>query len=89
MSEGISFTSFIVSLATGAAMHMGDIPDPSGGQPPKDLAAASEMIDLLVLLKEKTTGNLTPEEAQVLDQVLYELQMRFVQLKEKPTIIIP
>jgi hypothetical protein len=76
----ISFTAFVVSLASSAAMHFGDLPDPAGGtRTEPDLEGAKQMIDILALLEEKTKGNLTIEERQVLEQVLYELRVRFVE----------
>ncbi len=83
----LSFTAFVISLATTAAVHLGDRPDPETGQPgPPNLEGAQQMIDILTLLEEKTRGNLRPEERQVLDQVLYELRMRFVEVSAgKPT----
>lgn len=75
----LSFTAFVLSLASTAAIHFGDIPDPSTGQPSEpNLPAATQMIEILALLEQKTRGNLTAEERQVLEQVLYELRMRFV-----------
>ena len=77
----ISFTQFVVSLASSAAIHFGDMPDPSGATAPEpDLEGARQMIEILALLEEKTKGNLTAEERQVLEQVLYELRLRFVQV---------
>jgi Domain of unknown function (DUF1844) len=83
MSEpGLSFTAFVLSLASTAAIHFGDLPDPiSGERAPLNLAGAAQMIDILALLDQKTRGNLTAEERQVLEQVLYELRMRFVEAK--------
>jgi Domain of unknown function (DUF1844) len=76
----LSFTAFVVSLASSAAIHFGDLPDPSTGQLAEvNLDGAAQMIDILALLEEKTRGNLTMEERQVLDQVLYELRLRFVE----------
>jgi len=76
----LSFTTFVVSLASSAAIHFGDLPDPSTGQPAEvNLEGAAQMIDILALLEEKTRGNLTLEERQVLEQVLYELRLRFVE----------
>lgn len=76
----LSFTAFVVSLASSAAIHFGDLPDPSTGQlAPVNLDGAAQMIDILALLEEKTRGNLTLEERQVLEQVLYELRLRFVE----------
>lgn len=78
----LSFVAFVLSLASSAAVHFGDLPDPSAppGTPKEaNLEGASQMIDILALLEEKTRGNLTIEERQVLEQVLYELRLRFVQ----------
>jgi hypothetical protein len=75
----LSFTAFVVSLASTAAIHFGDLPDPATGQiSPPNLDGAAQMIEILAMLDQKTRGNLTAEERQVLEQVLYELRMRFV-----------
>ena len=79
MSE-LSFTAFIVSLASTAAIHLGDLADPQTGQKLEpNLEGAVQMIEILTLLEEKTRGNLTAEERQVLEQILYELRLRFVE----------
>ena len=63
-----------------AAIHFGDMPDPvSGEQGEPNLQGAAQMIEILSLLEQKTKGNLTAEERQVLEQVLYELRLRFVE----------
>jgi hypothetical protein len=82
--SGISFAAFVLSLAHTAAVHFGDIPDPvSGQQSPANLDAAHQMIEILSLLEQKTRGNLTAEERQLLDQILYELRMRFVEIQRQ------
>jgi len=90
MSE-LSFTAFVVSLASTAAIHLGDLADPQTGQKLEtNLEGAGQMIEILTLLEEKTRGNLTAEERQVLEQILYELRLRFVEASgEKPRIIVP
>jgi hypothetical protein len=81
MSQEVSLTSLIISLATSAAVHFGDLGDPiTGEKQPRNLPAAKQAIELLTILEEKTQGNLTEDETQVLAQVLTELRMRFVQL---------
>jgi hypothetical protein len=76
----LSFTAFVISLASSAAIHFGDLPDPASGKHAEvNLEGASQMIEILALLEEKTRGNLTAEERQVLEQVLYELRMRYVE----------
>jgi hypothetical protein len=75
----LSFTGFVISLASTAAIHFGDLPDPvSGEASPLNLDGAAQMIEILSLLELKTRGNLTAEERSILEQVLYELRMRFV-----------
>ena len=75
----LSFVAFIVSIASTAAIHLGDLADPATGQRLEpNLEGAKQMIDILTLLEEKTRGNLTAEERQVLEQVLYELRLRYV-----------
>ena len=78
--QALSFIAFVLSLATTAAVHFGDLPDPVSGQPSEpSLEGAAQMIEILSLLDQKTRGNLTAEERQVLEQVLYELRLRFVE----------
>jgi len=80
--EQLSFTAFVLSLASTAAIHFGDLPDPVSGEvSTPNLEGASQMIDILSLLEQKTRGNLTAEERQVLEKVLYELRMRFVEAR--------
>ncbi len=77
-SQGVNFASFLLSLATTGMVHLGEIPDPGSGQKMEDLEAARQMIDILGILKEKTEGNLSAEEAHLLENVLYELRMKFM-----------
>jgi hypothetical protein len=78
----LSFAGFVISLAATAAIHFGDVPDPATGEKGAvNLEGAGQMIEILALLEEKTRGNLTAEERQVLEQVLYELRLRFVQAR--------
>ena len=76
----LSFTAFVLSLASTAAIHFGDLPDPiSGERSQPNVEGATQMIEILSLLEQKTRGNLTAEEREVLGQVLYELRIRFVE----------
>ena len=80
---GISFAAFILSLATTAAVHFGDIADPATGQPMEpNVVAAGQMIEIIGMLQEKTQGNLSREEAKLVEDLLYDLRMRFVQAQE-------
>ena len=77
----ISFNALVVSLATSAAVHFGDVVDPATGRKhPPNPAAGANMLDLLAVLAEKTRGNLTPDEERFLTRVLHELRMRFAQI---------
>jgi len=82
MPEPLSFTMFVLSLASTAAIHFGDLPDSSGAKSEANLDGAAQMIEILSLLDQKTRGNLTAEERQVLEQVLYELRLRFVEVSD-------
>ena len=80
---GITFSGFILSLATTAAVHFGDLADPStGDKATPNLEAAQQMIDLIAMLQEKTKGNLIEPEARLVDDLLYELRVRYVQAQQ-------
>jgi len=82
-ASAINFVAFVLSLAHTAAVHFGDVPDPvSGAKSEPNLPAAQQMIDILALMEEKTRGNLTVEERQLLEQVLFELRMHFVEAQK-------
>ncbi|MGQ0737121.1 MAG: DUF1844 domain-containing protein [Acidobacteriota bacterium] len=85
----VSFVAFVLSLASNAAVHFGDLPDPVHNETREpDLDAAAQLIDIIAMLEEKTRGNLSPEERQLVDQVLFELRMRFVEAKKTQSPII-
>jgi hypothetical protein len=89
MPESLSLTAFVLSLASSAAIHFGDLPDPNSGERAElNLEGAAQMIEILSLLEQKTRGNLTAQESEVLGQVLYELRMRFVQATSAGKLII-
>lgn len=82
----IDFSTFVLSLASTALIHLGVAPDPESGKPltpAPDLAR--ETIDLLELLREKTRGNLTDEEERFFERLLYDLRMQFVAATRKPS----
>jgi Domain of unknown function (DUF1844) len=86
---GLTFSGFILSLATTAAVHFGDISDPNTGEPAEpNLAAAAQMIELIAMLQERTKGNLIEPEERLLDDLLYELRLRFVQAQQGEKRII-
>ena len=79
----IDFTTFVLSLSTQALIQLGEVSGPDG-KTAKDLMLARHTIDLLDLLESKTKGNLSGEEEQLLQQVLYDLRMRFVTTCKAP-----
>ena len=89
--DAIGFAGFVLSLAHTAAVHFGDVPDPHTGQRAEaNLNAAKQMIDILALLERKTRGNLSAEERQLIEQLLYELRMRFIEAgKPESRIVMP
>jgi hypothetical protein len=76
--EKRSLADLFMMLATEAVVALGDTPDPATGQRQRVLPQAAEIIDLLLLLRDKTEGNRTVEETQILEGVLYDLQLRYV-----------
>ena len=77
----IDFSTFILTLNSSALVQLGMLEDPATGQKVKNLPLAKQTIDLLALLEEKTKGNLTTDEDNILKNILYELRMFYV--KEK------
>jgi len=73
-----SLVGLFMMLASSAVIALGDAPDPVTGQRHHDPAHAADAIELLLLLREKTEGNRLAEESQVLDDLLYDLQLRYV-----------
>jgi hypothetical protein len=81
-TKPLDFSTFLISLGTSAMIQLGDAPDPtSGGMLKADPEGARQTIDLLGLLKEKTTGNLDPAESELLTNLLTDLRLRAVQLQ--------
>jgi len=76
--EAINLSSFLISLATTGMVHLGEIPEPTTGQKMENLEGASQMIEILSILKEKTEGNLSTDESRLLEGLLYELRMKFL-----------
>ena len=73
------FSAFVEGMYLEAMLYMGSIPDPRSGETIEDTELAKYKIDLLGMLQEKTDGNLTPEEKQQLEEVLYQLRMVYLQ----------
>lgn len=74
----VTFSAFVMSLNTSALFHLGEIADPETGALNQNLMLAKHTIDTLAVLQEKTKGNLTGEEDNMLTKFLYDLKMRYV-----------
>jgi hypothetical protein len=79
----VDFATFILSLATSAQISLGAIPHPETNESSVSIPGAKQMIDVLGMLKEKTKGNLSKEEENLIDQVLFNLRMHFVRVTEE------
>jgi hypothetical protein len=78
--EPSMFSDFVVNLASQAAMYMGLVDDPLGPRVPVNLGAARQMLDILGMLREKTRGNLTPDENVLMERILSDLRMQYVSM---------
>jgi hypothetical protein len=88
-ASSVSFANFVLWLGTMAAVQFGAVPDPSTGEAAEpNLGAAREMIEILTMLQQKTKGNLDPMEAKLLDDLLYDLRLRFVDAQKGERRII-
>ena len=76
----IDFSTFVLSLATGALINLGLAPDPMTSKIQKNLEHARQNIELLGILKEKTKGNLSNDETKLLDGLLTEARLKFVEV---------
>jgi len=81
----VTFSSFVLGISTQALMHLGEVSDPERGDAHRDLGAAKQVIDILGLLQAKTKGNLEDDEQELLESVLFDLRMRYVELARKET----
>lgn len=75
----IDLTTFFLSISSAAFMGLGMMPSPQGGEPKIDLELARQNIELLELIHAKTKGNRTPEEDRLIDQLLFETRMKFIE----------
>lgn len=78
----INFPTFVASLNASALVHLGVIDDPATGMKSKNLPMAKQTIDILSMLQQKTEGNLTKEETDMLKNILYDLRITYVKEKE-------
>jgi hypothetical protein len=79
----IDFTTFVLSLSSSAAFHLGLAPHPEHEAPCENLPMAKQTIDILAILQEKTKGNLSGAEERLLGEVLYNLRISYVSAVQK------
>lgn len=82
--QTIDFYTFILSIGSSVLVHLGDAPHPETGKPAeKNMPLAQQSIEILAMLELKTKGNLTPEESKLLDQLLLDLKLRYVEASKR------
>jgi hypothetical protein len=79
----LDFANYVASLGFQSLVFMGEIPNPITNEMQKNLPQSKFLIDTLLLLREKTKGNLTEQEDRLLNGSIYELQMKFVEVLQK------
>ncbi len=77
----VTFASFFMALNSSVLYHLGELADPETGAEQKDMMLAKHTIDTMSMLQVKTRGNLSPEEAELVENSLYDLKMRFVKAR--------
>lgn len=79
----IDFSTFVISLSTQALMHLGEIANPLTGKIEPDVPVAKQMIDIIGMLKDKTRGNLSASEDRLMEDILFDLRMKYVAAVKK------
>lgn len=79
----IDFSTFIFSLNSSALVHLGVINEPGSQKMSRNLVLAKQTIDIIGMIEEKTKGNLTEDETQLLKNILHDLRLMYVKEKEK------
>jgi Domain of unknown function (DUF1844) len=80
----LTFAAFLWSLSEQALAALGEVPDPMSGKAMRDLTMAQQMIDIIIMLRDKTRGNLDEHEQAMLKEILSGLQMKYVELARQP-----
>lgn len=79
--ERTMFNEFLMGIASSAFIYLGLVEHPATGRRQVDMQAAKESIDMLVMLREKTNGNLTPGEEKFFEDLLTDLKMQYVSMR--------
>lgn len=75
----VDIGTFVLSISSSVLVHLGEVPDPESGRVSESLDMAKHTIDILIMLEEKTRGNLTRDEERLVKDVLFELRLKYVQ----------
>ena len=79
----IDFATFVLSMASSAFLHLGQMPHPDTQKAELNLPMAKQTIDILEMLQGKTRGNLSRDEEQLLENLLYDLRLRYVEAAKR------
>jgi uncharacterized protein DUF1844 len=79
----IDFATFVLSLASSVLLHLGQMPDPDTKKTESNLPMAKQTIDILAMLQGKTRGNLSRDEEQLLENLLYDLRLKYVEAAKR------
>jgi len=83
MEDRLTFSTFILSLSTSVLVNLGELPDPLKNENDINLPLAKQTIGLIEMLAEKTKGNLTEDEDRLIDGMLYDLRMKYIEAAKK------
>ena len=75
----VDFASFVLTLSSSALLHFGEFPDPVSGRRERNLDMAKQTIDILGVLRDKTRGNLSTDEEQLMESLLHDLRIKYVE----------
>lgn len=75
----VTFSTFILSLASSTLMHLGEVPNPETGKKEKNIVLAKHSVDLLNMLSDKFSNGLSEDEKKLLQDVLYEVKIKYIQ----------
>jgi hypothetical protein len=83
MEDQLTFSTFILSLSTSVLVNLGELPDPLKNEKDINLPLAKQTIGIIEMLMEKTKGNLTEDEDRLIDSMLYDLRMKYIEAAKK------
>jgi len=84
-NAGGDFTLFVTSLSMQTLISLGEVPNPANGKKEQNLDQAKYMVDTIGMIKEKTKGNLSKSEESIIENVLYQLRMKYLEMTKDQT----